>query len=322
MYMPRLRARQHEIFAVRNCALSFAASSRVVPILEPVLTPNKLFARRLGEIGEKGVSCDLVLNPSVGELAAASDWRVLGDYYLENGLLGLHGLAVISNASSDHVAMSRWVNEARSAGHEFTLDIVHEPDLSLSLQGGTYRGVRWNIAEDRTVPASYGLPLGGLPSVWSHDPFPSLARNREYVGREEGIFSNRVAAYKSAGYLGVSDFLTLGRRYQPGGGPPYAVVIHFTYLSGDVVRLRHFCSDSNDSQDDPAGKFLEALEKLIGFIDENSLPTNLGIEGFREHYRREHFPGLGKVKELSLINHMLVMQAAIVRNSCWKNSIG
>ncbi len=312
MYMPRLRARQHEVFAVRNCASSFAASSRVVPVLEPVAAPNDLFTRRLGAIADEGGSCDLVLNPSVGDLRSKGSWRGLGDYYLENDLLKHHGLAVLSNADADHAAMSRWISEARGAGHEFTLDIVHELDLSVTLQGATYHGVRRNIAEDRTVPASYGLPLGGLPVVWANDPFPALPRNREYVGREEGIFSTRVAGYKSAGYLGVSDFLTLGRGFQSGGGPAYAVVIHFTYESGDVVRLKHFCSDSNETQDDPAGKFFEALEKLIDFVDERSLPTNLGIDGFRDLYQRQHFPGLGKVKELSIMNHMLVMQDAII----------
>jgi hypothetical protein len=146
MYMPRLRARQHEVFAVRNCASSFAASSRVVPVLEPVAAPNDLFTRRLGAIADEGGSCDLVLNPSVGDLRSKGSWRGLGDYYLENDLLKHHGLAVLSNADADHAAMSRWISEARGAGHEFTLDIVHELDLSVTLQGATYHGVRWNIA--------------------------------------------------------------------------------------------------------------------------------------------------------------------------------
>lgn len=222
-------------------------------------SPNDLFARRLGAIADEGASCDLVLNPSVGDLRSKGSWRALGDYYLENDLLKHHGLAVLSNADADHAAMSSWISEAKGEGHQFTLDIVHELDLSVTLQGSTNHEVRWNIAEDRTVPASYGLPLGGLTVVWANNPFPSLPRNRDYAVREEGIFSARVAGYKSAGYLGVSDFLTIGRGYQTGGGPTYEVVIHFTYNSGDVIRLKHFCSHSNETQDDPAEKFFEAL---------------------------------------------------------------
>lgn len=310
MYMPRLRARQHEIFAVQNCAGAFAQTSSVVPILEPVTMPNDLFTRRVKRISESGTSCDLVLNPSVGELRARDSWRSLGDYYLSSGLLETHGLAVLSNADADHVAMSQWIKNALLNGAKFTLDIVHELDLSVGLQGNTYHGVRWNVADDRTVPASYGLPLGGLPVIWSNDPFPALQRNREYVNRGEGIFSTRVSSYKSAGYHGVSDFLTLGRGYQTGGGPAYAVVIHFTYIVNGVIRLNHFCSDSNDTQDDPGGKFFEALDKLVKFIHKNSLPKNIAIESLLALHQRQHFPGLGKVKELSIMNHMLVMQEA------------
>ena len=68
--------------------------------------PNDLFTRRLGAIADEGGSCDLVLNPSVGDLRSKGSWRALGDYYLENDLLKHHGLAVLSNADADHAAMS------------------------------------------------------------------------------------------------------------------------------------------------------------------------------------------------------------------------
>ncbi len=311
MYMPRLRARQHEIFAVSTCAPLPTSSKRVVPILEPVATPNDLFLRRVVGLADRGARCDLVLNPSVGDLRQRGGWRGLGDFYLANGLLARHDLAILSNTDADHDAMATWIEKAKAGGHKFEVDIVHESDLSVSLKGNTYRGVRWNIAEDRTVPSTYGLPLSGRAVVWANDPFPALARNREYVGRGESIFTTRVAGYASQGYIGVSDFLTIGRLFQTGGGPAYAVVIHLTYMGGGVIRLRHFCSDSNDTQDDPGGKFLEALEKLIDFADSAGLPPNLGLDSFRDLHARQHFPGLGKVKELSIVNHLLVMRAAL-----------
>lgn len=311
MYMPRMRARKHEILAVRNCAPMFAASGQVTPLLEPVKEPDDPFARRLSDISDAGVSCDLVLNPSVGALCGDGAWKRVGEFYRDQGLLGPHGLAILSNAQSDHQSMATWVEEALENGPEFTVDIVHELDLSITLRGDTYHRVRWNVAEDRTAPSSYGLPLGGRPVIWENDPFPALPRNRDYVGRPEGIFSTRVTSYTSAGYFGVSDFLTIGRRFQSGGGPAYAVVIHFTYLLNNVVRLKHFCSDSNETQDDPGGKFLEALAKLIEFVDSESIPSNLAIDGFRDLYVRQHFPGLGKAKELSMMNHMIVMERAV-----------
>lgn len=310
MYMPRMRARQHEVLAVRHCASVLTAPGVVVPIMEPVSMPNSIFVQRMRDIAAAGMACDLVLNPSVGDLRRADGWRQLGDFYREHKLLGPHGLAILSNADSDHGAMREWIDGLAGDG-DVTVDVVHERDLSTTLTGATYHKVRWNIAEDRTIPAAYGLPLSGQPVVWSSDPFPSLARNREYVGRGECIFSTRVSGFESAGYLGLSDFLTIGGRFQSGGGPAYAVVIHLTYYLNNVVRLHHFCSDSNDTQDDPAGKFLEALEKLISFVELHSLPANPAVDYFRRLYSTQHFPGLGKVKEISMMNHIFVMHDAV-----------
>lgn len=311
MYVPRLRARQFEVFAVRDCAADFGRSGKVSPILEPVNPLDGRFARRMLDIADRGLSCGLVLNPSVGQLRGASEWREVGQFYVDQDLLGPHGLTVLSNAEADHASMSAWIEDLRDEGLEFPVDIFHELDLSVSLEGDTYMNVRWNIAEDRTVPAAYGLPLSGRPVVWANDPFPALLANREYVGRAEGIFSNRVGSFGSAGYIGVSDYLTVGRRFQPGGGPAYAVVIHFTYSVSGIVRLVHFCSDSNATQDDPGGKFLEALDKLESFVRANGVASNPAVGRFLQLHRDQHFPGLGQVKQLSMMNHMYVMNSEI-----------
>jgi hypothetical protein len=256
------------------------------------------------------LACSLVLNPSSGPFRDPSGWKIVGDFYVDNDLLDDHDLAILSNGTADHAAMAAWVATTRRSV-QFQLDIVHETDLSASLTGSTYRNVRWNVADDRTVPTTYGGPLGSRPVVWAHDPFLSLERNVEYWNRQESIFTNRPWAYQSAGYVGLSDFLTIGKSFKDGGGPAYAVVIHLTYEQARTIRIRHFCSESNLTQDDPAGKFLEALEKLVTFVRSAGIPTNQAINGFLDLHRRQHFPGLGKVKELSMVNHMIVMQAAV-----------
>ena len=311
MYMPRLRARQHEIFAVQKCAGVLSNSRIVTPIFEPVTVLDDKFANRLLGIASSGVSCDLVLNPSVGEYSARNRWSEIAEFYLAKNLLGPHNLAILSNADADHEAMARWVASARQGGVHFELDIVHELDMPVNLTGSMYRSVRLNVAEDRTVPSTYGLPMGGLPVVWSGDYFPGLPRNRDYLARGESIFSPRPFAYRSAGYAGISDFLTIGRAFSTGGGPAYAVVIHITYIENNAVRIRHFCSTSNDTTDDPGSKFLEALDKTVDFISTKQLPLNLGLSELVDLHQRRHFPGLGKVKELAMMNHILVMEDAV-----------
>ena len=310
MYLPRLRARQGEVLAVRACAPAFSKGGNVVPILEPVTTLNENFVNRLDTIAASGLSCALVLNPSVGDYRHAGSWKVVGDFLSNEGLLGKHDLAVLSNADADHVKMAKWIAAERK-NTPFQLDVVHEVDISTTLTGRTYGNVRWNIAEDRTVAANYSAPLGSKPVVWSHDPFVNLERNADYWPRQESVFSNRPATYRSAGYVGISDYLTIGKTYRTGGALPFAVVIHFTYNEAGSIRIRHFCSDTNHTQDDTAGKFSEAVDKLLAFVAAKGLPSNIAIDQFADLQSRQHYPGLGKVKEISMENHMLVMQAAV-----------
>ena len=72
------------------------------------------------------------------------------------------------------------------------------------------------------------------------------------------------------------------------------------------MNIRHFVSDRRDDPTDPAGKFLEALGAMIEFLDSptSQFVESAAVQEFRSLYRREHFPGLGKVKELSMRHHI------------------
>lgn len=70
--------------------------------------------------------------------------------------------------------------------------------------------------------------------------------------------------------------------------------------------IYHFVSDTKDTPTDPAGKFAQALAKLIAKLDSGSshiLETN-AIKEFRQLHAKGHFPGLGSVKKLSMMHHI------------------
>ena len=70
--------------------------------------------------------------------------------------------------------------------------------------------------------------------------------------------------------------------------------------------IYHFKSDTNDAPTDPAGKFSEALNKLISALNSGNshiLETS-AVHEFRELHARGHFPGLGYVKKLSIKHHL------------------
>lgn len=101
----------------------------------------------------------------------------------------------------------------------------------------------------------------------------------------------------------------VGDAYSEGGGPAYAVAIHLTFIDrnkDDVMYIYHFVSDTKDTPTDPAGKFGQALGKLIRKLESGNsglLETN-AIKEFKELYKKRHFPGLGYVKKLSMKHHI------------------
>ena len=108
---------------------------------------------------------------------------------------------------------------------------------------------------------------------------------------------------------GFGDFLMVGDDYTESGGPAYAVAIHITFIDpdrDDEMRIFHFVSDRQDTPTDPAGKFAEALAKLIAQLNSktNKVYESSAITEFRELAARGHFPGLGYVKKLSMKHHI------------------
>ena len=75
------------------------------------------------------------------------------------------------------------------------------------------------------------------------------------------------------------------------------------------MMIRHFKSDRSETPSDPGGKYLEALAKMIAFIDsgEPHIAETSALAEFRTHYADKYFPGLGYVKRLSMTHHIETM---------------
>ena len=66
-------------------------------------------------------------------------------------------------------------------------------------------------------------------------------------------------------------------------------------------------ADTNDSIANVQGKFAEAAEKAVGFCRANGF-NNAAIAELEDYYDRQHYPGLGTVKKISIKNHLLILQ--------------
>lgn len=112
---------------------------------------------------------------------------------------------------------------------------------------------------------------------------------------------------------GFGDFLTVGEDFFEGGGPAYAVAIHLTYIdpSDEAMYIYHFKSDRSDTPTDPAGKFGEALTRMVGVLNSpgSGILESDAVKEFRELHTRKHFPGLGYIKKLSMQHHIETLAA-------------
>jgi hypothetical protein len=130
-------------------------------------------------------------------------------------------------------------------------------------------------------------------------------RNVDYPQDEE--FSSGPGRLDLRSASGWGDYLIVGRGYQAGGGLPHAVAIHITYWAPDGgLQLHHYLSDSNDGPENTAGKFAEALGKLVADLDQGAYPIleTSAMKEFRVLHAKGHYPGLGVVKLLSMYHHL------------------
>lgn len=73
--------------------------------------------------------------------------------------------------------------------------------------------------------------------------FIERARNADYLGVEEELFTEMHRYYKDDGFYGFSDYTALAKTFSDGGMLPYAVAIHLTYeKNADQIWLFvHIC---------------------------------------------------------------------------------
>jgi hypothetical protein len=96
-----------------------------------------------------------------------------------------------------------------------------------------------------------------------------------------------------------------------GGSAPYAVAIHLTYQKDNKeIWIRHFTSINNFDRANIQGKFAEAAEKAVKFLDSRGI-HNEATDELRGYFAERKYPGLGMVKKISIKNHLELINEII-----------
>ena len=312
MYLPFLRGKQYELLALRDLAALPIDFSKISPIIEPVKKELKSIATAVKIMNKLDVMVQLIVNPEHGDLTKSSDQ--IFDFIEQMKDAGLDNILPTYLISNERDFTFLKIN-GQARGHFNTgYSLIHLNQIASANELKTLvnsTSISFNIIHvNHLIALRRGFTNGTLGFL--SDPFIKQKRNADYEDLEDEIFSSDYFYYKTEGFNAFSDYLSIGAGYIEGGMLPYAVVIHLTYKdkNSDDIRIKHFLSDSNADASDTAGKFGEALTKLVTFIDTEDIHT-IASEQFRDYHYRGAFPGLGMLKKLSIMHHIELIQSLI-----------
>ena len=297
MYFPYLRGRQFELIALRELVEKGVLSSRITPIIEPVkLSPT--LVKTIEAYGENSKQLAIITNPKVGSFSC--DVKEEKNQKLKESLSAslkennnILYMYLLRTSSKPEKFIAKHADNMGTICNDKDAIPVYETNFSET-------DVKFNL-----IPDESGFRRKVRKNrVLLADKFNKQERNNDYIEIDDEPFSEDHLYYSEDGYVGFADYSVVGEEYNETGFAPYAVAIHIVYFDTDEsLRVKHFVSDSNDDISDPAGKFQEALAKLVEWNEGKQLDT-VAMKEFEDLYRREAYPGLGTVKKLSIMHHL------------------
>ncbi len=299
MYLPYLRGRQFELIALRELVEKGLISNSVMPIIEPV-KPTSTLVKTIKVFNQAEQKYALIMNPSVGDFTSLLNMKknendkLVDELYEEVKSQSLTKAYIVKKGTKKLLEGKSNLNEYMIVNPKRDCMNDYLEIYSNTLPAFTL------IPEDLT----FKRKAKGSKILFM-DRFDKAKRNSDYSIEEDEFFSADHLYYDGEGYNGFSDFSIVGAEYNESGFAPLAVAIHIVYFDKkNELRVRHFVSDSNDDINDPAGKFGEALEKLIDWINEENIQLTEGLRSFQDCYKKGKYPGLGTVKKYSIMHHL------------------
>lgn len=291
MYFPIIRGRQYDLLAVRDCLNNDVLSDKIVPIIEPVKATSTFFLT-LDTFVKAKHRIAVIINPEVGyflsDIEGDDDYRERYSQLLESEYVikaFYASLDIADKLKKDEKCICLCPSQNYIKAYEglnASLDIEYTliPDKS---------EFRRKIQSNKVI---------------LEDHFNRKERNADYLNCEVEFFSSDHLFFKAENYVGFSDYSVIGSAYSDMGFAPYAVALHIVYFNQTKeLMIAHFVSDTNDSHDDIAAKYGEALGKLALNSDCQKINT-IGLGKFLDDYRYTQYSGLGVAKKYSLMHHL------------------
>lgn len=301
MYHPYLRGKQNELILLRENA-KLINDSQMVPIIEPVKKNLAPLNKAIEKLKDENTPFIIIINPKHGDFK--NDPLPLFENLINTILKNYDNfcLGYIVDAESRLIDVKSFLDDNKDK----TIAFIHNGYPKAKELGqlvNEFDNVKKHIFLDDQILYRRQFNKENVKKVLIKDGFKK-SRNKDYP--EVDPFSELHLTYRELGMDGFGDFLIVGDEYSESGGPAYAIAIHLSYLNEDeVMYIRHFVSDDNETPTDPAGKFSQALSKLVVRVEEDELIYKSdAYKQYKDFHDRGHFPGLGFLKKLSMQHHI------------------
>lgn len=312
MYFPFLRGKQFELLALRELVKLPLDPAKISPIIEPVKKDLKGISTVAIALSKLNIQIQLIVNPEHGDLKNKS--AEILDFISRLQAQEFSNIVptFLINSEKDFTLLRSTIAECGYDRSGYSVVQMNQISSTTQLAELVNKTSAQNVYIQ--INHIFGLKRKYNKGIVSYlnDPFVKQKKNADYEHYPDENFSNDYYYFKEENYKGYADYLTIGGEYIEGGMLPYAVAIHLTYKDPDSedIRIHHFLSDSNDGIEDTAGKFYEALTKLVNFVDHHRFDS-LAIRQFKDYYHRQAFPGLGIIKKLSIMHHIELVQSLL-----------
>jgi len=303
MYYPYFRGKQNELIVIRENA-ELIEQAGFVPIIEPVKESLSGLKRALDAVNTVSGHAVLIVNPHHGDHTGDSEEIEL----LFSNELNEHQNIAVGIILTDKITVKTVISICDKHTAK-TITLIHagftEAKALVDGLGAAVKNMRHVFLEEHCGKL-YRKHFKNEQRILLRDGFKKRT-NRDHPPMES--FSDLHATFGEEGMDGFGDFLIVGNEFSESGGPAYAVAIHLTFIDSekdDEMYIYHFKSIRQDTPTDPAGKFAEALDKLVEEVSRPNthiLRTN-AVSEFLDLHKRKHFPGLGYVKKLSMQHHI------------------
>lgn len=303
MYHPYFRGKQYELITVRELAAALKVAD-FCPIIEPVRESLSGLDKALQSVVDADGRAIVIVNPYHGDLSDAGKplTKLLKDKFLETPNISVGIL--LNQGMKLEQAMEIYKEHAAHTPVLIHSGFSEAKNLSEKLGKQTKK--QCHVFLEEFCGKLYQKHFKDAKRVLVRDGF---RRMRGKVYEDVEPFSDLHATFEDESMEGFGDFLIVGDEYNESGGPAYTVVIHLTFIDPDQdnsMLIYHFKSDRQDTPTDPAGKFAEALDKMIEVLNgpKSKILETSAVKEFRTLHKQGHFPGLGYVKKLSMTHHV------------------